>query len=97
MFRSVIRHLPANEKQRCVSYGHIIIGFWWKHFGDTYYTDQPSESIVMAPRKTSVAEIYTHIFEDLDSVWIAGYLLRKLMEGVLPCGLQSLEGSFAID
>ena len=31
MFRSVIRHLPVNEKQRCVSYGRIIIGFWWKH------------------------------------------------------------------
>ena len=25
----------------------------------------------MAPRKTSVSEIYTHIFEDLDFVWIA--------------------------
>ena len=43
--------------------------YYWilvETFGDTYYTDQPSESIVMAPRKTSVSEIYTHIFEDLD-------------------------------
>lgn len=43
--------------------------YYWilaETFGDTYYTDKPSESIIMAPEKTSVADIYTHIFEDLD-------------------------------
>lgn len=43
--------------------------YYWilaETFGDTYHTDKPSESIIMAPEKTSVADIYTHIFEDLD-------------------------------
>lgn len=43
--------------------------YYWliaETFGDTYYTDKPAESIITAPQKTSVADIYTHIFEDLD-------------------------------
>lgn len=43
--------------------------YYWilvETFGDIYYTDQPSEDIVTAPKKTSVADVYTHIFADLD-------------------------------
>lgn len=43
--------------------------YYWlvaETFGDTYYTDQPAESITMTPAKTPVADIYKHIFEDLD-------------------------------
>ena len=44
--------------------------YYWiltETFGDTYYTDQPSNgTILMSPTKTSTEEIYQHIFEDLD-------------------------------
>ena len=87
MFRSVIRHLPANEKQRCVSYGRIIIGFWWKHLGILIIRISHRSLLLWhlgKPRWQRFILIFLKIWI---SVWIAGYLLRKLMEGVLPCGL----------
>lgn len=43
--------------------------YYWiltETFGDTYYIDVPSSSIVMNPVKTSVSDIYQHMFSDLD-------------------------------
>lgn len=43
--------------------------YYWiltETFGDTYYTDQPSTSIVMNPVKTSTDDIYQSMFDDLD-------------------------------
>ena len=43
--------------------------YYWiltETFGDTYYTDQPSTSIVMNPVKTSTDNIYQYMFDDLD-------------------------------
>lgn len=43
--------------------------YYWvlvETFGDTYYTSEPSTSILMTPVKTSTAEIYQHLFDDLD-------------------------------
>lgn len=43
--------------------------YYWvlvETFGDTYYTDQPSSEILMTPSKTSTAEIYQHLFDDLE-------------------------------
>lgn len=68
-----VKNVPFNDKtltsKREAEVRFLRAYYYWilvETFGDTYYTDQPSESIVMAPKKTSVAEIYTHIFEDLD-------------------------------
>ena len=68
-----VKNVPFSDKtltsKREAEVRFLRAYYYWilvETFGDTYYTDQPSESIVMAPRKTSVAEIYTHIFEDLD-------------------------------
>lgn len=68
-----VKNVPFSDKtltsKREAEVRFLRAYYYWilvETFGDTYYTDQPSESIVMAPKKTSVAEIYTHIFEDLD-------------------------------
>ena len=68
-----VKNVPFSDKtltsKREAEVRFLRAYYYWilvETFGDTYYTDQPSESIVMAPRKTSVSEIYTHIFEDLD-------------------------------
>lgn len=68
-----VKNVPFGDKtltsKREAEVRFLRAYYYWilvETFGDTYYTDQPSESIVMAPKKTSVAEIYTHIFEDLD-------------------------------
>ena len=68
-----VKNVPFSDKaltsKREAEVRFLRAYYYWilvETFGDTYYTDQPSESIVMAPRKTAVSEIYTHIFEDLD-------------------------------
>lgn len=70
---SHVKNVPFGDKaltsKREAEVRFLRAYYYWilaETFGDTYYTDQPSESIIMAPKKTSVAEIYTHIFEDLD-------------------------------
>ena len=64
-----VKNVPFSDKaltsKREAEVRFLRAYYYWilvETFGDTYYTDQPSESIVMAPRKTSVSEIYTHIF-----------------------------------
>lgn len=59
----------ALKKQREAEARFLRAYYYWlvaETFGDTYYSDQPSEHIVTEPQKTSVADIYTHIFDDLD-------------------------------
>lgn len=43
-------------------YYWLLVETW----GDIYYTENPSESIVVAPEKTSVEKVYEKIFADLD-------------------------------
>lgn len=70
---SHVKNVPFGDKsltsKREAEARFLRAYYYWilaETFGDTYYTDKPSESIIMAPEKTSVADIYTHIFEDLD-------------------------------
>ena len=68
--------------------------YYWiltETFGDTYYTDQPSTSIVMNPVKTSTDNIYQYMFDDLD--WANQkqvVKLCKMMVDGLPSGLRKL-------
>lgn len=70
---SHVKNVPFGDKsltsKREAEARFLRAYYYWilaETFGNTYYTDKPSESIIMAPEKTSVADIYTHIFEDLD-------------------------------
>ena len=82
--------LPVNEKQRCVSYGRIIIGFWWKHL-EILIIRISHRSLLLwhlgKPRFQRFILIFLKIWI---FVWIAGCLLRNRMEGVLRCGLPKL-------
>lgn len=58
--------------------------YYWilvETFGATYYTENPSETIIMEPRKTPVEEIYKRIFNDLDYCIDKGHLSKAQSDG----------------
>lgn len=67
--------------------------YYWiltETFGDTYYTDQPSTSIVMNPVKTSTDNIYQYMFDDLDWAIKSKLSTLQMMVDGLPSGLRKL-------
>lgn len=57
--------------------------YYWilvENFGDIYYSDAPSTTIITSPQKTSVAEVYNKIFEDLDLA-ISSKLSTSMSDG----------------
>ena len=69
-----LKNQREGEARFLRSYYYWVIA---ESFGDTYWTDQPGQSIVTEPKKTPVADIYTHIFEDLDFCTAADSKLSK--------------------
>lgn len=92
-----VKNVPFSDKaltsKREAEVRFLRAYYYWilvETFGDTYYTDQPSESIVMAPRKPRSQRFILIFLKIWIFVWIAGCLLRNRMEGVLRCGLPKL-------
>jgi hypothetical protein len=67
-----IPNVPVSDdlkSQREVEVRFLRAYFSWilvESYGDIYYTDKSSTSVIDKPTKTPVADVYTKIFEDLD-------------------------------
>lgn len=71
-----IQHIPnvtadATLKNQRINEARFLRAFYYwilvENFGDIYYTNTPTDAVIANPKKTKVADVYTHIFADLDS------------------------------